>query len=54
MLSSIHPLGERSRNNSWVGHDRCRLLLGRSITATVVGAAPGLDGILPSHRLSGR
>ncbi len=43
MLSSIHPLGERARNNSWA-LTTFAFTLGSVVTATAIGSLLGLAG----------
>lgn len=47
MLSSIHPLGERSRNNTW-GLTVASFTLASTGTGSLVGAALGFLGSLPT------
>jgi hypothetical protein len=44
MLSSIHPLGERSRQNNW-GHTVAFYIAGSTVAGLLTGALFGLAGI---------
>jgi hypothetical protein len=51
MLSSIHPLGERSRNNRW-GMTATAFIVGAVAGGAVTGAVAGLIGLVASSVVS--